>query len=179
MLNGQRTAISLQGAAPFIDQAQIQITNIVCSNGVIHVIDSVLTPATDSLVMTAAGAPDAFYLVALLGFTSLAPVLDGGEFTVFAPTNAAFQQIPPSTLRTLASPSGIPTLESILTIHVVPGRLYADEVIAAGQLNTVGGKVLPVTVQNGEVFVDGARVALADIQCSNGNIHFIDTVLLP
>ncbi|MDG1491087.1 MAG: fasciclin domain-containing protein, partial [Planctomycetota bacterium] len=82
MLNGQRTAISLQGAAPFIDQAQIQITNIVCSNGVIHVIDSVLAPAADSLVTTAAGAPDAFYLVALLGFTSLAPVLDSGEFTV-------------------------------------------------------------------------------------------------
>ncbi len=179
MLNGQRTAISLQGSAPFIDQAQIVLTDIVCSNGVIHVIDSVLTPAADSLVTTAAGAPDAFYLVALLGFTSLAPVLDSGEFTVFAPTNAAFQQIPPSTLRTLASPSGVPTLESILTIHVVPGRLYADEVIAAGQLFTVGGKVLPVTVQGGDVFVDGARVVFADIQCSNGNIHFIDTVLLP
>lgn len=179
MLNGQRTTISLQGGAPFIDQALIQITDLVCSNGVIHVIDAVLLPASDSLVATAVGAPDAAYLTALLGFTNLIPTLEAGEFTVFAPTNAAFQQISPSTLRSLAAPSGVPTLESILLVHVVPGRLFADEVIAAGQLVTVGGKTLPVTVQNGEVFVDGARVVFADVQASNGNIHFIDTVLAP
>lgn len=179
MLNGQRTAISLQGGAPFIDGAQIQITDIVCANGVIHVIDAVLQPATDSLVATAVGAPEAAYLTALLGFTSLIPVLEDGTFTVFAPTNAAFQQIPPSTLRSLVTTAGVPTLESILLVHVVPGRLFADDVIAAGQLTTVGGKVLPVTVQNGAVFVDGAEVVFADVQTANGNIHFIDTVLQP
>ncbi len=179
MLNGQRTSISLQGGAPFIDQAQIQITDIVCANGVIHVIDAVLLPAADSLVTTALGAPDAAYLTALLGFTSLIPTLESGTFTVFAPTNSAFQQIPPSVLRSLVTTTGVPTLESILLVHVVPGRLFADDVIAAGQLTTVGGKVLPVTVQNGAVFVDGARVVFPDVQTANGNIHFIDTVLQP
>lgn len=179
MLNGQRTEISLQGGAPFIDQAQIQITDIVCSNGVIHVIDSVLLPADQSLVASAAAAPQAAYLAALLGFTSLIPTLEDGEFTVFAPTNAAFQQIPAATLRGLVTPAGVPTLESILLVHVVPGRLFADDVIAAGQLTTVGGKVLQVTAQNRQVFVDGARVVFADAQTANGNIHFIDTVLLP
>jgi uncharacterized surface protein with fasciclin (FAS1) repeats len=179
MLNGQRTAISLQGGSPFIDGSQIQVTDIVCANGVIHVIDAVLQPATDSLVATAVGAPEAAYLTALLGFTSLIPILEDGTFTVFAPTNAAFQQIPPSTLRSLVTTTGVPTLESILLVHVVPGRLFADEVIAAGQLTTVGGKVLPVTVQNGAVFVDGAEVIFADVQTANGNIHFIDTVLQP
>lgn len=179
MLNGQRTAISLQGGSPFIDGSQIQVTDIVCANGVIHVIDAVLQPATDSLVATSVGAPEAAYLTALLGFTSLIPVLEDGTFTVFAPTSAAFQQIPPSTLRSLVTTTGVPTLESILLVHVVPGRLFADEVIAAGQLTTVGGKVLPVTVQNGAVFVDGAEVVFADVQTANGNIHFMDTVLQP
>ncbi|MEM9381620.1 MAG: fasciclin domain-containing protein [Planctomycetota bacterium] len=179
MLNGQRTDISIQNGVPFIDQAEIEITDIVCSNGVIHVIDSVLIPATDNLVQTAVGAPDARYLTHLLGFTSLIPTLEGGEFTVFAPTNAAFQQLPAATLRTLVSPTGVPTLESILLIHVVPGRLYADEIVAAGQLTSVGGKVLPVTTQGSNVLVDGALVVLPDIETSNGNIHFIDMVLMP
>ncbi|MEM9803134.1 MAG: fasciclin domain-containing protein [Planctomycetota bacterium] len=179
MLNGQRTDISLQNGIPFIDQAEIQITNVICSNGVIHVIDAVLQPATETLVETALGAPDARYLTHFLGFTSLIPVLDGGEFTVFAPTNTAFQQFPAATLRSLTDPLGISTLEGILTIHVVPGRLYADEVVAAGQLNSVGGKVLPVTTQGGNVFVDGALVVVPNIEAGNGNIHFIDAVLLP
>jgi len=179
MLNGQRTSISLQGGAPLIDQAQIQITDIVCANGVIHVIDAVLLPATNSLVATAVGAPGAAYLTALLGFTSLIPTLEDGTFTVFAPTNAAFQQIPASTLRSLVTTSGVPTLESSLLVHVVPGRLFADDVVAAGQLTTVGGKVLPVTVRNGAVLVDGAQVVFPDIQTANGNIHFIDAVLQP
>ncbi|MEM6676117.1 MAG: fasciclin domain-containing protein [Planctomycetota bacterium] len=179
MLNGQRTDISLPGGVPFIDQAEIEITDVVCSNGVIHVIDAVLIPATDNLVETAVMAPDARYLTHLLGFTSLIPTLESGEFTVFAPTNVAFQQLPAASLRGLVTPTGVPTLESILLIHVVPGRLYADEVVAAGQLTSVGGKVLPVTTQGTNVFVDGALVLLPDIETSNGNIHFIDMVLMP
>ncbi len=179
-LNGQRVDVSLQNGLAFIDQAQIQITNIVCTNGVIHVIDAVLLPSLDSIVATALGAPSANYLTHFLGFLpNLIQTLESGEFTVFAPTNAAFQQIPAQALRGLAAPNGLATLESILLVHVVPGRLFADDVIAAGQLTTVGGKVLDVTVQGGNVFVDGALVLIADVETSNGNIHFIDSVLMP
>ena len=82
-------------------------------------------------------------------------------------------------LRSLVEPQGLSTLADILSVHVVPGRLYADEVIAAGSLQTVGGKVLPVTVSNNQVFVDGVLILFTDIETSNGNIHFIDGVLMP
>ncbi|MEM8709367.1 MAG: fasciclin domain-containing protein [Planctomycetota bacterium] len=179
-LNGQRVDVSLQNGIPFLDQAEIEITNIVCTNGVIHVIDAVLQPNLDNLVETAVTAPLARYLTHLLGFLPpLVQTLEDGEFTVFAPENAAFQQIPAAGLRGLTSPIGLPILQSILEVHVVPGRLFADEIIAAGQLTTVGGKILQVTVNNGDVFVDGARVIIPDIETANGNIHFIDRVLNP
>lgn len=179
-LNGQRVDVSSTNGNFFVDQSQLVVTDVFASNGVIHVIDRVLIPNEATLVETAAAAPEARYLSHLLGFLpSLEQTLGAGEFTVFAPTNAAFQQFPATTLRGLVLPGNLPTLESILLTHAVPGRLYADDVVAAGQLTSVGGKVLPVTVQGGSVFVDGALVVLPDIDVANGNIHFIDTVLMP
>jgi len=179
-LNGQRVDVSLTNGIPFIDQSQLIITDLLTSNGVIHVIDRVLIPNEATLVETAAGAPDAAYLSHLLEFLpALEQTLDASDFTVFAPSNAAFQQIPGAALRSLVLAPNLPTLESILAVHVVPGRLFADDVIAAGQLTSVGGKVLPVTVQGGSVFIDGALIVLTDVETANGNIHFIDTVLMP
>lgn len=179
-LNGQRVDISSTNGNFFADQSQLVVTDILTSNGVIHVIDRVLIPNEATIVETAAAAPEARYLSELLRFLpALEQTIDSGEFTVFAPSNMAFQQIPATTLRSLVIQPNLPTLESILLIHAVPGRLYADDVIASGQLTSVGGKVLPVDVQGGSVFVDGALVVLPDIDVANGNIHFIDSVLMP
>lgn len=179
-LNGQRVEISSTNSNFFADQSQLVVTDIFTSNGVIHVIDRVLIPNEATIVETAAAAPEAAYLSTLLRFLpALEQTIDGGEFTVFAPSNMAFQQIPATTLRRLVIQPNLPILESILLVHAVPGRLYAEDVIAAGQLTSVGGKVLQVDVQGGSVFVDGALVVLPDIDVANGNIHFIDTVLMP
>ena len=179
-LNGQRLDVSTVGSAAFLDQSEIFLSDVLASNGVIHVIDRVLLPNENNIVETAAAAPPAAFLSHLLEFLpTLEQTVATGEFTVFAPENAAFQMFSPNTLRSLAEPAGLATLEAILSVHVVPGRLYADDVIAAGSLLTVGGKVLPVTTSGGNVFVDGAQVILADIDVANGNIHFIDTVLMP
>lgn len=179
-LNGQRLDVSTAGSAAFLDQSELFVTDILTANGVIHVIDRVLIPNESNLVETAAGAPAAAYLSHLLEFLpALEQTVATGEFTVFAPENAAFQQFSGVTLRSLVDPAGLPVLESILSVHVVPGRLYASDVIAAGSLTTVGGKVLPVTTSGGNVFVDGALVILPDIDTANGNIHFIDAVLMP
>lgn len=179
-LNGQRVDVSLTNGIPFLDQSEIVITDVITSNGVIHVIDRVLIPNEATLVETAAAAPAAVYLSHLLEFLpALEDTLDAGEFTVFAPTNQAFQQIPATALRGLVVGPNLPTLQNILAVHVVPGRLFASDVIAANELTSVGGKVLPVTVQNGTVFIDGALVLLTDVETANGNIHLIDTVLMP
>lgn len=179
-VNGQRVDLSLQGGLPFVDQAQIVVTDILTSNGVIHVIDAVLLPSLETLVQTAAGAPEAEYLTHFVGLVpGLAQTLDAADFTVFAPDNAAFRQIPADRLRQLASPSGIPTLAAVLGVHVVPGRFYLDELLSAGGVVSVQGKALTISVSGNDVFVDGARITTPDIETANGNIHFIDRVLVP
>jgi len=179
-VNGQRLDVSLQGGLPFVDQAQIVLTDIVTSNGVIHVIDAVLLPNLQTLVETAAGAPDAAYLSHLVELVpGLPQALDAGEFTIFAPNNAAFQAIPVGRLRELTSPSGLATLASVLGVHVVPGRLFASDVVSATSLVSLQGKVLSVQVVGNQVFIDNARILLTDIETANGNIHFIDRVLVP
>lgn len=179
-LNGQRLDVSTSGGNFFLDQSQLVITDILTTNGVIHVIDRVLIPNEASIVEVAAGAPDAVYLSHILAFLpTLEQTLGTDQFTVFAPTNAAFQQFPATTLRSLVSPSGLPTLEGILLVHAVPGRFYADELLGLGQVTSVGGKVLQVQQVGANVVVDTANVVVADIDVGNGNIHFIDMVLMP
>ena len=73
----------------------------------------------------------------------------------------------------------LPILSDILQYHVVPGRLYAEDVIAAGTLTTLNGLTLTVTVQGTDVFINDSRVELADVETVNGNIHVIDAVILP
>lgn len=103
------------------------------------------------------------------------------EFTVFAPTNAAFNAVEaanPGTLAALlADPKG--ALTTILTYHVVPGRLTAADVLAAKTLKTVQGEELAVTVKNGEAYVNGAKITATDVPAKNGIVHVINGVLLP
>ncbi len=91
MLNGQRVDASLQNGVPFVDHAEIQITNIFGANGAIHVIDAALLPALDSIATTAESAVPTRCPRHLLGFLSgLEQTLEEGELTVFAPNNTAF-----------------------------------------------------------------------------------------
>lgn len=102
-----------------------------------------------------------------------------GPFTVFAPTDAAFAKLPPGTFETLlADPE---KLASILTYHVVPGRVLAGDIVRGkgARPATLNGQSLAVSVRGGKVFVNSSQVTTADITASNGVIHVIDTVLLP
>ncbi len=119
-------------------------------------------------------------LVAAVGAAGLAETLSGeGPFTVFAPTDAAFAALPAGTVETLLKPENREQLASILTYHVVPGRVMAADL--AGQtvsVATVNGASVNIDGTNG-VMVNGATVTSADIAASNGVIHVIDQVLLP
>jgi uncharacterized surface protein with fasciclin (FAS1) repeats len=119
-------------------------------------------------------------LVAAVKAAGLVETLQGkGPFTVFAPTDAAFAKLPAGTVDALlADPK---KLASILTFHVVPGKVMAADIVKAkgAKPTTVNGQPLDVVVRDGHVLVNGANVVTADVAASNGVIHVIDTVLVP
>ncbi|MGF1647372.1 MAG: fasciclin domain-containing protein [Kineosporiaceae bacterium] len=132
----------------------------------------------DTIVDVAAGNPDFSTLVAAVEAADLVETLSGeGPFTVFAPTNEAFEALPEGVLDALLLPENEETLVSILTYHVVPGEVTSD-MITAGDVATVQGDPVTLATEGG-VTVNGATVVTADVTASNGVIHAIDAVLLP
>jgi uncharacterized surface protein with fasciclin (FAS1) repeats len=118
--------------------------------------------------------------VAAVKAAGLVETLKGpGPFTVFAPTDEAFSKLPPGTLETLLKPENKARLQNILTYHVVPGKVMAQDVIKLHSAKTVEGGMITVTMMNGGVMVDNAHVIKTDIAASNGVIHVIDAVILP
>jgi uncharacterized surface protein with fasciclin (FAS1) repeats len=116
-------------------------------------------------------------LVAAVQAAGLADTLQGvGPFTVFAPTDEAFAKLPPGTVEGLLK--DLPKLKSILTYHVVAGKVMAKDVAGVKSAKTVQGGELNVDANHG-VKINNATVTKADIEASNGVIHVIDTVLLP
>ena len=141
--------------------------------------------SAQSIVDVAAGNPEFSTLVAAVSAAGLADTLAGdGPFTVFAPTNAAFEALPDGTLEQLLMPENIGDLQSILTYHVVPGTVMAADVLALtadgpAMAATVNGADVPISVEDGMVMVGEAQVVTTDIAADNGVIHVIDTVILP
>ena len=119
-------------------------------------------------------------LVAAVQAADLVDTLKGdGPFTVFAPTDEAFAQLPEGTVETLLRPENRDQLVAILTYHVVPGSVYAADVVKLEAATTVNGSDVSITVAGGSVRIDDANVVKTDIAASNGVIHVIDTVILP
>jgi uncharacterized surface protein with fasciclin (FAS1) repeats len=134
-----------------------------------------------SIVGVASGDDRFSTLVTAVQEADLASTLDsGGPFTVFAPTNAAFAKLPEDQLNALLQPENRDQLRSILTYHVVPGRVMAAD-IAGKQLeaDTVNGQKLPIDAIGGSVQAGNATVVKTDITASNGVIHVVDSVIVP
>ncbi len=147
---------------------------------------------TRNIVENAVNSKDHTTLVAAVKAAGLVETLSGkGPFTVFAPTNAAFAKLPAGTVETLVKPENKGTLTSILTYHVVPGRITAGQIASmaarnrgTATLKTVQGESLRFRKSGGGwVVVDGkggkSRITIANVMQSNGVIHVIDTVLMP
>ena len=182
-LFGQQLAINTSEGV-MVGGANVVTTDIECSNGVIHVIDSVMMPK--DIVDIAASNADFSTLVAALKAGGLVETLQGdGPFTVFAPTNAAFAKVPQETVASLLQPENKDQLVSILTYHVVPGRVLAEDVVGLKSATTVQGSALPIEVKKAAdgsvkgVMVGGAKVISTDIIGLNGVIHVVDGVLMP
>jgi uncharacterized surface protein with fasciclin (FAS1) repeats len=159
--------------------------------GMVMVGGAPMSPSKD-IVQNAANSKDHTTLVAAVKAAGLVPTLEGkGPFTVFAPTNAAFDKLPPGTVDTLLKPESKPMLTKVLTYHVVPGRLTAADLrrmVEQGHgkaaLKTVQGEDLTVSMNGDKLFVSGAgsgvgAITIDDVMQSNGVIQVVDSVLLP
>ena len=132
------------------------------------------------IVDTAIAAGSFKTLVAAVQAAGLVETLKGaGPFTVFAPSDAAFEALPAGTVATLVKPENKEQLTKILTLHVLPGKVMAADVTGKTlSPKSVNGEALKVDGTDG-VTVNGAKVVTADIACTNGVIHVIDKVILP
>lgn len=185
-VQGERIAIDVRGGSVFANQATVTGVDIDTSNGVIHIIDQVIVPPSinvakllaDDIVDTAIADGRFTTLVTAVQAAGLEATLRGpGPFTVFAPTDDAFAQLPAGTIPSLLA--DIPTLSDILLYHVVSGEVYAEGVVTLSSATTVNGQPVVVSVQDGNVFINDAQVVITDVQASNGVIHVIDSVILP
>ena len=132
------------------------------------------------IVDTAVAAGNFKTLAAALKAADLIETLKGkGPFTVFAPTDKAFGKLPKGTVEELLKPENKEKLTSILTYHVVPGRVMAADVVKLSEAKTVQGSKAKIRVTDGKVYVDEAQVTATDIKAGNGVIHVIDSVILP
>ncbi len=133
-----------------------------------------------NIVENAVNSNEHTTLVAAVTAAGLGETLSGaGPFTVFAPTNAAFDKLPAGTVDKLVKPEMKADLTNILTHHVVPGSFRAADLKDGQKLTTIQGKELTVSVKDGKVMIDRATVTTADVISSNGVTHVIDAVLMP
>ena len=159
----------------------MKVTNIVRRSFLCLLIAGSTAFAADKdIVDTAKSAGSFNTLVKAVAAAGLVDTLKGeGPFTVFAPTDAAFAKLPAGTLQDLLKPENKSKLQSILTYHVVPGKVMAADVVGLKNAKTVNGADLQVKAGPNGVMVGNANVVKTDITTSNGVIHVIDSVLLP
>lgn len=179
-LNGQRIPFFYDANIGFfVDGAMVTTTDIQCSNGVIHIIDAVMIPALTDIVTTADDAGSFTTLDVALRATRLRePLAMTGPYTVFAPADSAFADLPAETIQALLDEPGRATLSNILTFHVVPGRIYSDQLMGA-DLTTLQGRNLRFRDNGTHIGVEGAKIVTGDIETTNGVIHVIDKVMIP
>jgi uncharacterized surface protein with fasciclin (FAS1) repeats len=148
-------------------------------------VDGVAMTADKNIVENASAAKSVSTLVAAVKQAELVETLSGaGPFTVFAPTNAAFDKLPKGALAGLMDPASKENLKGVLTYHVIPGRLVAADLRDGQELTTVNGEKLHISVKDGKVMVSNgkdapATVQIADVISSNGVTHVVDSVVLP
>jgi transforming growth factor-beta-induced protein len=175
-LQGKKIKVEQKSNGDVILNGIVKVTtaDIPASNGVIHVIDTVLIPPAEPTIVDIAAADPRFTtLVSALQSQNLVGALSGaGPFTVFAPTNDAFAK--------LASVPGGEALTRVLKYHVASGKFSASDLSKLKDIQTLAGENIFISKQGNSLILNGlVKVIIADIQASNGVIHVIDTVLLP
>jgi uncharacterized surface protein with fasciclin (FAS1) repeats len=160
-----------------VNDANIVATNVLATNGIIHVIDEVLLPPTKDIVQTAIDAGFSTLATALTAADLVGALQADGPFTVFAPTDEAFANLPAGALSGLLA--DIPALTNVLLYHVVDGQVFAGDLDGVTSAPTLlMGQSVSIDLTSG-VKINDATVITKDIIATNGVIHVVDTVLLP
>jgi len=179
-VNGQRVDIKSADGKVQVDQATVVKADIHCSNGVIHVIDRVIQPSSDTIPVVADRAKVFKTLLAAANAAGLLDVLSGDQpLTLFAPTDEAFAKLPAGTVENLLKPENKDKLAAILKFHVVPGRVFSNDVLSRKEFRSLQGGHLTAAINGSTATISGAKLLSTDIDATNGVIHVIDSVLLP
>ena len=181
-LQGEDVTISIMDGTVMVNNATVTAADITTDNGVVHVIDAVLLPPTPEATPTVADiiAESEVHgvLAAVLDSTGLDEALAGdGPFTVFAPTDAAFDALPPAVILQILTDNAL--LTNILTYHVAADSLTAGDLSDGMMIETLNGEDVTVTIMDGTVMINDATVIVADLIGSNGVVHVIDAILTP
>ena len=179
---GEDVTISVMDGTVMVNDATVTVADIEADNGIVHVIDAVLLPPTPEVTPTVAdiiaNSADHTVLAAVLDSTDLDVTLSGeGPFTVFAPTDAAFDAVDPMTLISLLLDNE--ALSAVLTYHVVGDSVMSTDLTDDQVIATLNGGNVTVSIVDGTVMINEATVIVADLVGSNGVVHVIDAVLLP
>ncbi|MEP4079808.1 CIA30 family protein [Haloferula sp.] len=181
-VQGEALSIEFAEGRVRVNEATLLDANITASNGVIHVIDSVLLPPApkNDLASVAERAGSFGTLLAGVEAAGLSDVLtEEGPLTILAPTDEAFAKLPKGTLKTLLKKENRDQLVAILSMHAIKGTVTGGDALNAKRANSVSGEKLQFSIEAGSFKVNGATILKTDITCDNGVIHVIDEVLLP
>ncbi|MAB74138.1 MAG: fasciclin [Flavobacteriales bacterium] len=182
-LNGADVTVTINEAGIFINDAQVIVADLVATNGVVHVIDAVLTPPvpTNTVVDIIVNSDIHTILEAAVLEADLVGALSGeGPFTVFAPTDEAFAALAEALGATASDLLALPELTDILLYHVVGATAFSTDLSDGQMVATLNGAEVEVSIEcDGSIFINDAQVILADIEADNGVVHVLDAVLLP
>ena len=183
MLNGDEINVSFSDGNLFINGAQVVTKDIVTTNGTVHLIDTVLMPPTGNIVEVAIKDGRFTKLVEAVQAANLVDTLANpdAEFTVFAPTDAAFDALGNGVFESLINGDS-ETLADILTYHVIGGTTINQSAAIAANgttLTTANGNDVSVTAIDGRLFINQSEVIITDVPASNGVIHVVDSVIVP
>ena len=182
-LNGADVTVTINEAGIFINDAQVIVADLVATNGVVHVIDAVLTPPvpTNTVVDIIVNSDIHTILEAAVLEADLVGALSGeGPFTVFAPTDEAFAALAEALGATAADLLALPELTDILLYHVVGATAFSTDLSDGQMVATLNGAEVEVSIEcDGSIFINDAQVILADIEADNGVVHVLDAVLIP
>lgn len=180
-MNEDTLIVTIEDTTVMIDMSTVIVTDLIADNGVVHVIDMVLIPSIDTtftVMDIIENSPFHTTLNTAIVTAGLDNTLSGdGPFTVFAPTNDAFEELDEGTVEALLN--DIPQLTSILLHHVHQGNVLAQNLSDGMEVPTMNDDILTISIDGSTVMVDMSTVTTADLLADNGVVHVIDMVLLP
>jgi uncharacterized surface protein with fasciclin (FAS1) repeats len=183
-VQGSSVKIAFSEGRVRVNDAAIINADVQCSNGVIHVIDSVILPPkaaepSNDIASVAKRAGNFTTLLAAVDAVGLTDALTSDQnVTVLAPTDAAFGALPKGTVEELLKSENRDKLIAILSLHAIPGNVSAGDALNAGTAKALNGGSLKFDIVDGLFKVNGATIVRTDIKCDNGVIHVIDAVIL-